>query len=236
MSKAPGAAAVASWDALPAIALEAVFSHLAGDLPSLCAAACVARAWRDTAKEPRLWMRPRRLPRAAAARLTDAHLKTLVARATGRLRRLDLRGARLLTNAGLLAALQQPHAIVTFIADYRCEFSAEGVAAALHARSGRLRALSLRGVRCLPDDGEVWSDGDDGDRVLGELDELLERGVKKREILLCEECGRLCREEDRCEGCETTLCLRCQGRPRWRACEDCGEVYCPDCADGHSVY
>ena len=228
-------ASVASWDALPSEAIDLVVSYLTSDVPSLCAVACVARAWRAAAARPQLWVRPSRPPRAAAARLTDAHLITLVARAGGRLELLDLRGAAQVTDAGLYAALQQPHALTEFSADYRCHFTTVGVVAALQQSRGCLRKLGLRGVCCLPwvaeVDSEAWGQAFDA------LDTLMAPGSQVYDYRVCEEqCTRLCRMEDCCEHCGTTRCRRCQGHPHWRACENCGDVYCPDCAEAHDIW
>ena len=205
-------AATASWDALPDDALARIMSHLAGDVCSLCAAACVARSWRDAAAEPTLWVRLSQLPRTAASRLTDAHLMVLVALSRGGLESLDLRGAELITDDGLTAALQQPHALVSFSADHGCkQLSAQGVLAALASRRGRLRALCVRGMQqCItgwhlprPYTAAVLLRG------------LLEpRGVFDV-IAYCGQdedaggrCGALCGPDDVCGGCQRAKCLK----------------------------
>jgi len=149
-------ATVAAADALPADALALVLAHLAGDVPSLCAAACVARAWRDAAAAPKLWARLAKLPWSSARRLTNQHLKALVKRASGCLERLDVSGASKVTDAGLAAALRLPHAVTAFFADAYCDgLTARGVAKALTSQRGRnqllLRELSVNGLRCKPD-------------------------------------------------------------------------------------
>ena len=96
----------APWDSLPRDALVRVLRQLDSHVPSLCAAACVARAWRDAAAEPSLWARPQGLWWRAAERLTEERLEALVARARGGLERLDLRGARFIEDDGREAALQ----------------------------------------------------------------------------------------------------------------------------------
>ena len=79
------------------------------DVATLCAAACVCRAWRaEVCGDSLLWadvlgrlcLGPR-----VAERLTDARLAALVARAAGGLRRLDLKGCPEVSVAGVLAAL-----------------------------------------------------------------------------------------------------------------------------------
>jgi hypothetical protein len=59
-----------------------VLHHCAGDVPTQCAAACIAHAWRAAAAEPRMW-RDLRWGRAAD-RLTDALLAALVGTLRGR--------------------------------------------------------------------------------------------------------------------------------------------------------
>jgi len=76
--------------ALPAIAVDTIFSCLAGDVPSLCAAACVCRAWAAAAAAPALWAAPLPLPSRAAYKLTDARLAWLVRRAGAELRAINL--------------------------------------------------------------------------------------------------------------------------------------------------
>ncbi len=92
--------------ALPADVVLLVLLPLKGDVRSLCATACVARAWCTAAASPRLWSRIGPFRGAAAAHLTDARLANLVARAGGDLRVLILNGiARSsLTDEGFLAA------------------------------------------------------------------------------------------------------------------------------------
>ena len=225
-------AAVASWDALPAEAIDLVLSHLAGDVRTLCAVACVARAWRDAATQPQLWVS---LARLNVARLTDARLIALVARAGGGLQVLDLRGATQVTDAGLAAALQQPHALAEFSADDGCaRLSASGVAAALQSRAGCLRELSLRGVLCMPEAIPAEDFVEDYVHVIDTLEALMAPGSGMHDYLICEQgCLSLCRRYgDRCEGCESTVCCQCQVPP-WNACAECGEVFCPDCTEEH---
>jgi hypothetical protein len=94
--------------ALSADTLIAVLRALNGDVASLCAAACVSRAWRDAALHPSLW---RDFSACfgdgdVAARLTDARLAALVTRARGGLERLHLSSCTALTAFGVVAALR----------------------------------------------------------------------------------------------------------------------------------
>ena len=177
--------AVVSWDVLPAGTLERVLAHLAGDVPSLCAAACVARAWHVAAAEPRLWVSLARLSFGVAFRLTDERLAALVARAGGRLERLDVSGAGELTDEGLATALQQPHLLTKFTANSGCErLSARGVAASLQSRLGGMYKLRVGGLCSIPRRPDeqsrctTWEMGDqawhgEAHDVYGMLDALL---------------------------------------------------------------
>jgi len=66
---------------------------LAGDIASLCAVACVCRAWRLEAGQPWLWRRLQALPAAQAARLTLKDLAPLAARSGNTLESIDVEGA-----------------------------------------------------------------------------------------------------------------------------------------------
>lgn len=133
---------------LPASSLFAIFSHLLKrpttpysnrcPVATLCAAACVSRAWRDAASDPRLW---RSLvlsspPRDAARPwLTDSRLAQLVRRSDGGLHTLDITG---------------------------CAWpavTAAGVAAALAGLEGKLSRLFLDGVVLTPAGGEAARPG-----------------------------------------------------------------------------
>jgi hypothetical protein len=84
----PSALAPCVQQLVPELVAELVLRHRAGDVPTLlCAAACVARAWRAAAAEPHLW-RDLRWGRAAG-RLTDERLASLVARSAGGLTSME---------------------------------------------------------------------------------------------------------------------------------------------------
>jgi hypothetical protein len=144
-----------------------ILAQLDGDVPSLCAAACVSRAWRAAAAAPALWVRLECLPPAVAERLNAERLAGLVARAAGGLQLLDLSdaGRFSLTDADLVAALRQPHALTSFTADSGCErLTAAGVVAALASRRGLMFELSVAGLAVGPelpsDDDEDEEDGE----------------------------------------------------------------------------
>jgi hypothetical protein len=90
---APPAAERAGDGKLPVDVILLVLLPLRGDMSSLCAAACVARAWRTAASLPRLWKRVGPFRGNAATNLTDARLKLLVSRARRHLHHLNLRGS-----------------------------------------------------------------------------------------------------------------------------------------------
>ena len=73
--------------------LGAVFRYLAGDVESLCRAACVSRSWCAASRNPSLW-RILRFPKqpGVARRLTNDRLEWLVKRAGAALECLDLGG------------------------------------------------------------------------------------------------------------------------------------------------
>ena len=243
-------AALASWDALPAEALERVVSFVTGDVLTLCASACVARAWRDAAVrvEPRSAVRLNKLPDAVAQRLTDAGLVALVRRARGRLVSLDLCGARLVTDEGLTAALLQPHALTVFRADVACsELTASAVMRALEPQRGRVRELSVRGLKCLPhlpgSDEEAaetawYAECRGVVRILRAL--LAPRGTlvggKVCDGNDYEPCARLCSSEDACQnefdGCNVALCGQHQGN-RFNRCLWCHKRFCSATCMGH---
>ena len=142
--------------ALPIDVLVLVLQPLKGDVSSLCAAACVARAWCDAAALPALWARIGPLPPAAAAQLTDARLERMVARARGGLQHLDLSTSRFeddavmscVTVAGLVAALRHESQLLSFVANGD-PLTGAGIAAALASCHGRVQHLDVCGVRAL---------------------------------------------------------------------------------------
>lgn len=240
-----------SWDELPRELLARVLARVSRNKLTLCTAACVSRAWRDMVGrlKPKSEVRLKRLPDAVAQRLTDAGLAALVRRARGRLVSLNLRGARLVTDKGLIAALQQRHALSSFRADIACrELTAVGVARALASRRGRLSVLHVRGVRCLPytpgaghDDDAVSTWRDECMAAIGTLRELVapEGSLDGEDV--CdgdyngELCACICGHNDICKACDQPWCGAHQDG-RFGTCEDCGERFCEDgCLDDRGV-
>lgn len=63
---------------LPPAALARVLRHHVGDVRTLCAAACVARGWRDAARAPPLWRAPDLRDERLARKLDARRLRFLV--------------------------------------------------------------------------------------------------------------------------------------------------------------
>lgn len=227
----------APWDSLPRDALVRVLRQLDSHVPSLCAAACVARAWRDAAAEPSLWARPQGLWWRAAERLTEERLEALVARARGGLERLDLRGARFIEDDGLEAALQQPHALdslVEFVANTEGEpygRSALGVTRALASRSGRTRLLDVKGLDCTSEFDDVRTEAAE---VVAALRALLAPGGVLIGEHVCVGCSELCGAEDFCstEGCPAVACEACREYIPFTWCGSCDALLCNGCIEG----
>lgn len=230
---------VASWDALPGDVILRVLHHHAGDVRTLCAAACVGRAWREAATVPSLWTQLKALPLRTAVELTDERLAALIARARGCLEALDVSNALRLTDEGLRAALLQPHALVAFTAGYGCDqLTAQGVARALAAQNGRMRLLVTRGLACAPnfpllDDerGGGWYEECTG--IIAALQALVAPdGVGLDGMLFCEHpCARLCGAEDICSsvGCDAVVCEEHREADYFMLCSGCFELFCDDC-------
>lgn len=96
--------------------VERIFSASAGDVRTLCALACVCRAFRDAARNPGLWTHLRFMERRAptlaeeqnrVGKLTDERLLALAARGGGQLIRAELHSCRALTYAGVKRLMQR---------------------------------------------------------------------------------------------------------------------------------
>ena len=218
-----------------------VLARLAGDVPSLCAAACVSRAWRAAAAAPALWLRLERLPSEAAGRLNTERLIWLVARAAGGLERLDLSGADGVGDDSLDAALQQPHALTHFVADSDCSLlSASVVAEALASRSGHLLQLTVAGVAVGPE--TPWDEDSDDEReraadafiiasddVLDALRALMAPGGVLDGDHMCEGDGELCifvcGLSSTCAKCKRALCADHE-KELFADCTACDKPFC----------
>jgi hypothetical protein len=238
-------ALVASWELLPAEALERVLTHVSGDVLALCAAACVSRAWRDVAArvQPLSAVRLPRLPYAVAPRLTDLGLAALVRRAHGRLEYLDVGGAGLLTDEGIIAALQQPHALTTFIADDAGSITAQGVTRALAPQRGRLLDLQVAGLDCLPHKpgGEITVTAWHQERinVVNVLRTLMAPRGRLIGTQMCwhgnndsdpkdePPCACMCGPDDACQECGVVLCGHHEDG-RFSECYYCSRCFCTD--------
>ncbi len=140
-AKAPGRSAPRYAPDLPPDLLDAIMLPLAGHISTLCAAACVNKAWHAAALHPRLWakLNTQVLGKSCLYSLTDARLATLVRRACG----FDADG-----NAHTLLSLRATSS--------KSEVTLRGVLAALRGPRdgagaplllGALRTLHVRGVK-----------------------------------------------------------------------------------------
>ena len=226
---------------LPVDVLVLVLLPLAGDVPSLCAAACVATAWRKAAVSPRLWTRIGPF-RGNAATLTNEHLQLLVSRAQHGLQQLNLTGIykSSLNDAGLVAALRHETRIELFAAHGK-PLTGAGIAAALAPSRGRLHSLSVSGVCALPQPasaGHMSTAQQDAfvadcNKTVDELRALLAPdgvmhatavcGLEMADDVLC---TRMCSRNNVCS-CGAIYCKRhanCVSE-----CEGCGDPVCDAC-------
>lgn len=229
---------------LPVDVLRLVLLPLKDDMASLCAAACVARAWRQAATWPRLWSRIGRFRGNAAANLTNARLKQIVSRARRGLRHLDLRGLSSktsnLTDKGLAEALRRQKRILSFRANGGL-LTGAGIAAALVPSSGRLRKLLVCGVRALPRSASTGSMSSAQQEAF--LDACLDSALALRDLLapdgylnataVCDAvmdgnvlCTRMCDETSVC-WCEAVYC-KCHAGCIFE-CEGCDNTVCERC-------
>ena len=226
---------------LPADALALVLRPLTGDVRTLCAAACVARAWRTAAAEPSLWAHIGPLHGLARDNLTDARLADLVARARGGLRGLNLTGIATssLTDAGLAAALRHESHILSFAVSGK-PLTGAGIAAALAGSRGRLQTLRMSGARAAPpprgdaSPTERVAFQNSCDDALVELRALLAPGGAMTAVTACEICRRMCSRVRECANCSVVFCKAhaeyCMG-----FCDGCGSLVCDECLD-ESIY
>ena len=128
-----------------------VLACLVGDVASLCAAACVARAWRDAAATPSLWVRidgpgiqidgnHATAIYRCLARLTDARFQSLAARALGAGGTTSLHLYETpVTDEGCIQALsQQQQPVLHLIAGgNNCKLTGKGIAIALKRFGGK---------------------------------------------------------------------------------------------------
>jgi hypothetical protein len=211
--------------------IELVCLHaLAGDTTSLCAAACVSREWHKAATGTASAWRVLAPSEKARGALTDARLTALAARACGGLESVDLRGARHVTNAGLLAALR-PQAKLARVLLAGCEaLTVAGVLAALDGKSA-LVTLSMNGLQ---------ADARQAERQLARIQALLPDAqtldvsgvctlLKKVDV----QCARLISPSGKrfCAPPSSDTELRRIGAQRLVSCDACGDhVACALCA------
>ena len=221
--------------------LVLVLLPLRGDTVSLCAAACVSRAWREAASFPRLWKKIARFRGPAATNLTDKRLKMLVSRARRHLRHLDLRGIAKskVTDAGLAKALRREKRLLSFGAS-GSPLTGAGIAVALAPSRGRLRELRVCGVRPLPKFAAVCLSSIEQDvflytcdQTIADLRALLAPGGLMSVADVCDVidgdviCARMCDDEYSCM-CGATFCTR-HADCVYACTEHCGDMVCVDC-------
>jgi hypothetical protein len=237
---------------LPADVLRVVLTPLANDVASLCAAACVARAWRAAACDPRLWRRLR-FPPKAARQLTDAALAALVRRVGGELERVNLEGCVRVTARGAAEALAGKKLQALAVRGLRTGGSARGGGDALPLLSGLVRrdtGLDVHGGRaallCCAPLAAAGKATKPCARLCGAADTLCDacgivrcaRCTQAAKAARVPPCDHLC---DRCFGaCDESDLVDCDacGRQRNGFCDDCTCVcdacasctFCADCA------
>lgn len=229
---------------LPRDVLPLVLLPLKGDVASLCAAACVSRAWRGAVTFPRLWTHIGPFSGGFGARLTDARLMQLVARARGGLQVLKLTNISRssITDAGLAAALGNTSRLRVFAAN-GMPLTGAGIAAALAGSQGRMRKLRVCGVRAAPavDDGDMPRDS--WEAALGALHALLAPDGEIDAAEFCNmaaydyrldgpRCARMCTGDDGCYNCEAMCCSA--HKARVQNCLNCIGAIC-DCCRSQEV-
>ena len=181
---------------LPAVLVERVLSFCAGDVTTLCAAACVSRAWRAAAALPALWrsIGIGRWRQQSRAQLSARRLRALLARSRGGdLERLDL-----------------------------CDCLKLRVRDVLKALDGRrvTKALDVNGVHADASSAQRGSG-----ETLASLRAVLAPGARLDAVGTCDRqdedgvvCTRLCSSEH-CEICGTFYCAVCMGDKDEPDCE-----------------
>jgi len=231
---------------LPPEVLHVILLPLAGDMRTLCAAACVNTSWKAAALHPRLWrkLHADRDGVLVAQTMTDARLAMLVRRACG----VDAGGKEY-----KLASLRVTHAPVTM----------RGVLAALRGPRGddgepllrsTLRTLRVSGlpmprrsaaklIKLIEKLSDFVRPTMCGDNDLGYKNLDLRGGMTPctNELDDGEVCGRAASTQDNwCQECNHALCGRCRTIDE-TACEhmcgrcgNCrGELY--SCASDHHM-
>lgn len=195
------AAVVASVSDLPPDVVDNVFSFLAGDVASLCVAACVQRSWHAATLRPALWRDLRFSDHfGVAERLTDTHFEWLIRRAGAALRCLDLAhcGNYLAYNCGVTL-----RGVVNALRDAPLlkQLSLRGVPYGTRDNGPRVRRYEQLSVLVCPDNGLLDAVDYDGELVM--CDAYLDDGIL---------CQRLCSADDEiCEECAIFHCPGCLG-------------------------
>jgi hypothetical protein len=233
--------------------IELVCLHaLAGDTTSLCAAACVSREWHAAVTRAAPAWRVLTPSAKARAEMTDARLAALAARACSNLESMDARGARSLTNAGLLAALA-PQTKLARVLLAGCEaLSVCGVQADADAQQAAVQLARIQAL--LPDaqtldvsgacamlkecGGEECArlGGPPGERCFAddiELRRLEEQGTLFCDVCqVCDPCALCAAELKQCGDCGRSACAHCADDDLIQQCAHCRMVTCHDCMGG----
>ena len=211
--------------ALSVVLVERVLSFCAGDVKTLCAAACVSRAWRDAAADPAPWRSLQLMSARCRALLNPKLLRALLERSRGAdLETLDVSDCMQLTVRDILKAL-----------------NGRRVTHSLLVSGVRIDNRLVRPAVGL--DVTRWRE------TVARMHSVLAPGTRVDAIGMCGSddqhgyiCTRLCRDEH-CHICGTLYCSSCMPRLEEEdeaACEhECsgciyigeGLEYCaaPDC-------
>lgn len=121
--------------------LRAILLPLAGDISTLCAAACVNKSWRDAALHPRLWaklqLRPSQIPIRAEGRVVSWRTSCVVT---------DERLAMLVRRACAVDADGNAHTLLSLRATHSVDVTLRGVLAALRGPRTSTGAMLLKGA------------------------------------------------------------------------------------------
>ncbi len=162
---------------------------LEGDVASLCAAACVSKAWNAAAtRDARVWCRLVASSPDVATKLTDERLALLLGRSAGALERIDLTGCDQLTPGAIADALAGARDTLTHVSVAFTAVSACAVLGALDGRETPLACLSVRGITRFDeedddDEEEARDVEDEDDELVGVLAALMACVGRGEELL-----------------------------------------------------
>jgi len=229
-----------------------VLSCLVGDISSMCAAACVSRAWREAASTPSLWVCIGPLL-GDEERLDDVRLQSLAVRAAGAggFTSLELHGTSV-TDSGLMLALRhQRNKVEQFDCSSNMhsnnKLTGIGVGAALLRSRGQIRVLNVRGIPAL--NAKKQNDILNGTEPKAALHNMRSCVIRTLQTMMAPQCsidvtdicpvafkhneqiykcGRMCTPTEACHGCKS---MRCNAVTlhNLTACEECLNLFCGRC-------